>query len=71
MTLLERTKGLLAEALQAGVNARQIAETSAGAVNHEWLKKFIAGKIDDPGVSKIQSLHNHLGALAKKRGRAA
>lgn len=67
MTLLERTQSLLQEALAAGFNARQIAEGSDGAVNYEWLKKFVAEKIDDPGVSRIQSLHDRLADMKRLR----
>lgn len=60
MQLLERTQLLLSQRLDSGMNLREIAAASGGQVNHEWLKKFAAGKIDDPGVSKIQSLHDAL-----------
>jgi hypothetical protein len=56
MALLENTQKLLGEVIALGINSRQIAEESSGTVNHEWLKKFVAGKIDDPGVRRIESL---------------
>jgi transcriptional regulator with XRE-family HTH domain len=60
MTLLEVTQRLLAERMDAGMSLREIAARSNGAVNHEWLKKFSAGKIDNPGVNSIQALHDCL-----------
>lgn len=67
MSLLEMTQLLLDETLAAGINPRQIAEESEGAVNYEWLKKFTAGKIPDPGVSRVQALHDALTAIKSKR----
>jgi hypothetical protein len=60
MSLLEQTQTLLKRTLDAGTSLRQIAEECGGTVNHEWLKKFAAGKIEDPGVSRIESLFKHL-----------
>lgn len=60
MSLLEQTQSLLKQSLESGVSLRQIAEDCGGPVNHEWLKKFAAGKIEDPGVSRIESLFKHL-----------
>ncbi len=42
------------------MSLREIADQSNGAVPHEWLKKFVAGKIDNPGVNYLQALHDCL-----------
>jgi hypothetical protein len=70
MTLLERTQELLNAVTAAGINLREIAEESRGAINYEWLKKFSARKVDDPGVNRVETLHKHLAAI-KKRTRAS
>ena len=36
----------------------QIARASG--VGYEWLKKFSAGGIPDPGVRRVQRLHDYL-----------
>lgn len=60
VTLLERTKSLLAERVSAGFNLRQIADLTGGDVPHEWLKKFNRGEIEKPGVDRIELLYNCL-----------
>lgn len=60
VTLLERTKSLLNERIEAGLNLREIADASGGSVPHEWLKKFNRGRIAKPGVDRIESLYNCL-----------
>jgi hypothetical protein len=42
------------------VALREIADSSDGQVNLEWLKRFARGEIDNPGVNTIQSLHDCL-----------
>jgi hypothetical protein len=69
MALLEITQRLLSDVLAAEVNLRQIAAESNGTVSHEWLKKFAAGKIEDPGVNRIQSLHDTLKSIKSKAAR--
>ncbi len=63
MSLLESTHALLAESLRAGHSLRAIADSSNGRVNREWLKKFAAGKIGNPGVTTIEDLHSTLTEL--------
>lgn len=60
MTLLERTQILLSQRIDAGMSLREIAGASGGQVNRDWLTKFAAGKIENPGVNSIQSLHDCL-----------
>lgn len=67
MTLLERTQRLLAERLEQGKSLREIAAESGGKVSRDWLTKFAAGKIENPGVNTIQALHDTL-ASAEKPG---
>jgi hypothetical protein len=59
MTLLRSTRKLLQSAIKRGVKLREIAP-EGGSVDHEWLKKFRAGKIADPSVNRIQALHDRL-----------
>lgn len=60
MSLLESTQQLLDRSTSKGVSLRAIAESSAGLVNYEWLKKFAAGKIENPGVTTVEDLHKTL-----------
>ena len=62
MSLIERTSTLLTNAIERGMSLRQIAPSDS-PVDYEWLKKFSAGKIKDPSVNRIQSLHDHLVAI--------
>ena len=62
MTLLESTLALLQRATDQGISLREIAP-AGGPVEHEWLKKFYAGKIDDPSVNRIQALHDRLSTM--------
>lgn len=68
-SLLERTQAQLQNAIKAGISLREIAEGSEGRVVYEWLKKFAAGKIDDPGVQKIEGLHARLSELPQVQPR--
>lgn len=60
MSLLEQTESMLNNLLASGTSLRQIARDCGEDVDYEWLKKFSAGKIDDPSVNRIQSLHDRL-----------
>jgi len=51
------------------MSLRQIARECGDDVDYEWLKKFSAGKIDDPSVNRIQTLHDRLQGV--KPGAAA
>jgi hypothetical protein len=62
MTLLESTIKLLQQASDKGISLREIAPAD-GPVEYEWLKKFYAGKIDDPSVNRIQALHDRLSKM--------
>lgn len=56
-SLLERTKKLLGQ--RGDLTLREIAE--GAGVGHEWLRSFLYGdRIREPGVSKIEKLHNFL-----------
>jgi hypothetical protein len=68
MSLLNVTKTLLEKRIEAGTSLRQIARESDGTVEYEWLAKFSQGKVDDPGVNRVQALHD---CLAKKQKSAA
>lgn len=68
MPLLESTQHRLDQATAAGHSLRAIAENSGGRINYEWLKKFAAGKIDNPGVNTIEDLHDVLTELGGERG---
>lgn len=58
-TLLARTIRLLNE---SGLTYRQVA--SGAAVDMEWLAKFKQNRIREPGVNKVQRVHDFLVAYA-------
>lgn len=60
-TMLDRTKTLLQ---QHKGHWRSIC--SATGLDYEWLNKLARDKIEDPGVNKIQKLHDHLVSLKPK-----
>jgi hypothetical protein len=62
MSLLESTQKLL-DQVSANFTIREIADLSGGKVKFEWLRKFAEKEIADPGVTKIESLHEHLKKL--------
>lgn len=53
--LLAETRELLNQRTQS---LREISEASD--INYHWLRKFLQGQIDDPGVNKIERLHGYL-----------
>lgn len=55
-SLLSRTKKLLAQ--RDGLSLRQIAE--GAGVGHQWVRGLVYGAIKDPGVSRLEKLHNFL-----------
>lgn len=61
MDLLSTTKTLLA---QSPETQRIIAANSG--VGYQWLAKFSQGRISDPGVSKVQQLHDYLSAKSQQ-----
>jgi hypothetical protein len=60
MSLIQQTQALLKKRLANELSLRQIAEMSDGAVEYEWLVKFAGNKVKDPGVNRVQSLHDFL-----------
>jgi hypothetical protein len=59
MTLLEKTLQLLADSPES-LNA-----IAAGSnVGYEWLKKLAEGSIPNPGVIRVQSVHDYLASRA-------
>lgn len=66
MSLLAQTESMLEEFLSA-MSLREIARQCGEDVDYEWLKKFSAGKIDDPSVNRIQALHDGLKTLKAAR----
>lgn len=64
MTLLKDTFRLLTKAdpHQDRAVLREIAAGVGKPVELDWLRKFRNGDIADPGVSKIEALHNYLKA---------
>lgn len=56
-SLLTRTKKLLDQ--RGNLTLREIAE--GAGVGHEWLRSFLYGdRIKDPGISRLEKLHNFL-----------
>ncbi len=55
MNLLDKTKVLLSVSKEP---RREIAKNAD--VGFEWLRKFQAGEIDNPGVVNVQKLHDYL-----------
>ncbi len=66
MALLETTHELLRSRIAAGVKIPEIVKASAGEIGREWLYKFAAGDIGNPGVNTVQSLHDCLAKLKPK-----
>ena len=54
-TLLNETKLLLAKADES----RKVIANNSG-VGYDWLTKFAQGRIPDPGVTRLQKLHDYL-----------
>lgn len=63
MSLLSSTRKKLVRAVRQGVSLAEISRHSGGRVDYEWLKKFWASKIVEPGVNRTESLHNVLVGL--------
>jgi len=63
MKLLANTQRMLGRA-KSKASLYEIAADSDGRVNYEWLKKFAAGKIKNPGVNTIEDLRAVLKARA-------
>lgn len=64
MNLLERTYALLDK------TALTREEISKGAdVGIDWLKKFAGRHIPEPGVKKVQAVHDFLAQAHRKRSK--
>lgn len=59
-TLLEKTEKMLV-ALPRWVTLSQVASESG--VKLSWLSAFASGGIEDPGVKKVQAIHDYLSVL--------
>jgi hypothetical protein len=55
VSMLEKTVGLLKS---CGLPLNEVANTTG--LGYEWLKKLKQGDIQDPGVNRIEKLHNFL-----------
>jgi len=66
MSLLEQTQSLLTASLASGLSLKDVADESSGEVVYEWLKKFSAGKIEDPGVTRVEALHRCLSRIQQR-----
>lgn len=67
--LLQVTRELLAARLAEGSTLRQIVEESNGAVEYQWLRKFADESVADPGVNRVQGLHDSL--IKPRKSKAA
>lgn len=65
MSLLQNTQKLLSRAKAAKLKPRDIVAASGGSVDLEWLYKFWRGKIDDPSVNRVQTLHDCLKKISR------
>ena len=64
-SLLTRTKNLLDQ--RGELTLRQIAE--GAGVGHEWLRGLVYGAINDPGVMRLEKLHDYLASLQRETTR--
>lgn len=55
-SLLDRTKRLLKE--RGETSLREIAE--ATGINEHWLRSFSCDRADNPGIQRLEKLHNYL-----------
>ncbi|MBL4869170.1 MAG: hypothetical protein JKY67_22645 [Pseudomonadales bacterium] len=62
-SLLEQTLNLLQNV--KGVKSRRSISSETG-LDYEWLQKLAQGKIEDPGVKKIERLFKYLSEPATK-----
>lgn len=60
-TLLDETVSRLANA-PAHLSLTQIAKEAG--LQLSWLSDFARGRINDPGVTKVQALHDYLGSVS-------
>jgi hypothetical protein len=58
LALVSRRGELVSDATGKGMTLRELAE--GAGVDFEWLSKFSRGEITDPGVSKVQRVHDFL-----------
>lgn len=64
--LLAQTMALLAER-----KGQWPAICAATGLGYDWLTKLAQGRINDPGVRKIQRLHDHLSMVVRSAEHAA
>ena len=57
--LLDTTKRLMGE---RSISLKALADEAE--VDYEWLSKFSQGRINDPGVRKVQAVHDALVAVS-------
>lgn len=55
-SLLTKTKRLLQE--RGDLSLREIAQ--GAGVGHQWLRSLCYGAIKEPGVTKLEKVHNYL-----------
>lgn len=55
-SLLDRTKKLLAT--RGPTSLREIAE--ATDLSEHWLRSFACGRANNPGIQRLEKLHNYL-----------
>ena len=55
-SLLNRTKKLLEE--RGELSLREIAK--GAGVGHQWVRSLVYGRIRDPGVTRLEKLHDFL-----------
>jgi transposase len=67
MSLHARTLALLKKHTAQGLSLRQIAAKSGGKVDYDWLRKFAAEAATDPGVNRVEGLHDFLLTLPLTR----
>ncbi len=60
--LLERTKALLERLHGERLTYQEIADGSD--VDREWLAKLARGEIPEPGVNKVQRVHDFLSRVS-------
>lgn len=64
MSLLRDTNALLNRQMTGGKTLAEIHRQIGGEdFSREWFYKFAAGDIADPGVNRIQTLHDRLARL--------
>jgi hypothetical protein len=63
MSLLRTTKKLLSRQKKERGSLANVLRALPGNVDRNWFYKFASGEIVDPGVTKVQALHDCLEKL--------